>query len=69
MHEERQINPLPASLVPHREGIRSVAKKGIAIQCKPLTGVLTFILPRANPAPASAMVNFPISCVPALGRP
>jgi hypothetical protein len=40
MHEERQINPTPASLVSHRTSIRSVAKKDIAIQRDPLTAVL-----------------------------
>ena len=34
------MNPYPASLVPHRTSIRSVAEKDIAIQRNPLTGVL-----------------------------
>jgi hypothetical protein len=43
MHHERPINPLPAGFFPDGVGVRSVAKKGMAIQCEPLTGVLALM--------------------------
>jgi hypothetical protein len=43
VHHERPIYPASAGLIPDRVVVRPVAKKGIAIQCEPLTGVLAFV--------------------------
>jgi hypothetical protein len=58
MHKERPMNPSPADLITDGAGVRSVAKKNIAIQRDPLAGILVTM--RAQPLLFSLAIADPV---------